>query len=92
LIALRPSIGALVSRACVLAEAAGVPAALAGLDELPADRVGAYQPYWAVRAHLLERAGMIADALAAYDMAVALAQSAAVKRYLLQKRARLAPS
>jgi len=86
LIALRPSIGAAVSRACALAEVAGADAALADLGALPADRVEGYQPYWAVRAHLLERAGREADALKAYDMAIALAQSAPVKRYLLEKR------
>jgi RNA polymerase sigma-70 factor (ECF subfamily) len=90
LMALRPSIGAVVSRACVLAEVSGVEAALGALAGLSEDRVAGYQPYWAVRAHLLERAGRTAEALPAYDMAIALAQSAPVKRYLLEKRARLA--
>lgn len=90
LIALRPSVGAMVSRACVLERLSGAQAALAALSELPPARTRSYQPYWAVRAHLLERAGLVGEALPAYDMAIALAQSPQVKRHLLDKRLRAA--
>ena len=87
LLALRPSIGAAVSRACVVESVRGSQAALEALASLPDALVGNYQPYWAVRAHLLQRDGKIGDALPAFDMAIALAESPAVKRYLAEKRA-----
>ena len=87
LIALRPSVGAAVSRACVVETMRGAEVALEALARLPDDLVRSYQPYWAVRAHLLQRSGKVGDALPAFDMAIALAESPAVKRYLTEKRA-----
>jgi RNA polymerase sigma-70 factor (ECF subfamily) len=48
--------------------------------------VSSYQPYWAVRAHLLQRLGKKPEALDAYDRAIGLAEDPAVREFLLQKR------
>lgn len=85
LLALRPSLGALVSRACALEPVAGAQAAIAALDTLPAESVAQYQPYWAARAHLLSRLGDGNAAHEARERAVALAHSPAVKRFLLRQ-------
>jgi RNA polymerase sigma-70 factor (ECF subfamily) len=45
-----------------------------------------YQPYWAVRAHLLQRLGRISEASAAYDRAIGLAEDPTVRKFLLKKR------
>ena len=84
LVALAPTVGALVGRAAALGEARSPAAGLAALAELPADTAHAYQPYWAVRAHLLARAGDLA-ARAAYATAVGMAEDPAVKAFLLAR-------
>ncbi len=92
LVSLRPSLGALVSRACVLEQVAGAEEALAALDELPAERTASYQPYWAARAHLLHSAGRREDASQALDRAIALAHSPAVKRFLVKRYLSVKPA
>ncbi|MBS81123.1 DUF6596 domain-containing protein [Variovorax sp.] len=82
LLALRPSIGAQVSLACALANARGPDAGLRTLDAIPPDEVANYQPFWAARAHLLAAGGARAAARQAYERAVGLASSAAVRTYL----------
>ncbi|MFP3907750.1 MAG: RNA polymerase sigma factor [Acidimicrobiales bacterium] len=67
LVDIAPTLGALVSRAVVVGETDGPEAGLALLDELDQTVGARYQPAWAARAHLLERAGddqRAADALA----------------------------
>jgi hypothetical protein len=70
-----------------LAEATGPEQGLAVLDAVDWDVVSAYQPYWAVRAHLLQRLERIADASDAYDRAIGLAEDPAIRQFLLKKRA-----
>ena len=84
LVALAPTIGALVGRAAARGEAHGPAAGLAALAELPAEPARSYQPYWAVRAHLLARAGD-PQASAAYATAAGLAEDPAVKLFLLAR-------
>ncbi len=48
--------------------------------------VSGYQPYWAVRAHLLQRLGKTSEAAEAFDRAIGLAEDPAVRQFLLQKR------
>ena len=55
-----------------LAEARGPEAGLAVLDGIDPDDVSAYQPYWAVRAHLLQRLGKTSEAADAFDRAIGL--------------------
>jgi RNA polymerase sigma-70 factor (ECF subfamily) len=85
LVAVRPSLGALVSRACALADALGTSAGLQALDALPAAAVASYQPYWAARAHLLAGAGNPAAARQARDRAMGLSGNAAVRAWLAQR-------
>ena len=49
--------------------------------------IKSYQPYWAVRAHLLRRAGRVDEALGAYDRAIGLTEDAATRQFLLRRRA-----
>ena len=43
--------------------------------------------YWAVRAHLLRRAGRVDEALGAFDRAIGLTEDAATRQFLLGRRA-----
>jgi len=81
-----PTIGRRTGYAAALAEARGAEHGLAVLDAIDQDAVAAYQPYWAVRAHLLERLGKGSESLFAYDRAIGLAEDPAVREFLLQKR------
>ena len=80
-----PSFGTRAGYAAAVAEAHGPAAGLAVLDSIDADTVSHYQPYWAVRAHLLEKVGKAAEASDAYDRAIGLAEDPAVREFLVQK-------
>jgi RNA polymerase sigma-70 factor (ECF subfamily) len=80
------ALGARVGYAAAVAEANGPEAGLAVLESIDADAVSQYQPYWAVRAHLLQRLGKTRGAADAYDRAIGLAEDPAVREFLLQKR------
>jgi RNA polymerase sigma-70 factor (ECF subfamily) len=69
-----------------VAEANGAEAGLAALDSIDSKSVADYQPYWAVRAHLLQRLGKTPESLEAFDRAIGLAEDPAVREFLLQKR------
>lgn len=80
-----------LNRAVALGEVNGAAAALAALEPVGRDRrMLDYQPYWAARGHLLERAGNAAEAHEALTMAAGLSTDEAVRRYLLSRIARLA--
>jgi RNA polymerase sigma-70 factor (ECF subfamily) len=81
-----PTIGTRTGYAAAIAEANGPEAGLARLDAIAVDDVSCYQPYWAVRAHLLQQLGKTTEALDAYDRAIGLAEDPAVREFLLQKR------
>lgn len=84
-----PSIGAAVSRAVAVGEARGAGAGLAALRGLPEESVRDYQPYWAVRGHLLARIGRPSLATEALEKAAGLTTDPAVRRYLRAKQANL---
>jgi RNA polymerase sigma-70 factor (ECF subfamily) len=86
LLRISPAFGTRVGYAAALAEANGPAAGLAILESMDLDAVPDYQPYWAVRAHLLQKLGKTAEASHAYDRAIGLAEDAAVRKFLLQKR------
>jgi len=86
LVLLAPTLGALVGRAVAIAEARAPEAGLEALDAIERSRVTSYQPYWAVRAHLLSRVGRVHEACEAYDLAIGLSEDAAVRRFLLERR------
>jgi predicted RNA polymerase sigma factor len=81
-----PTLGTRTGYAAAVAEANGAEAALVILDAIDLDVVSGYQPYWAVRAHLLQQLGRTLEALQAYDRATGLAEDPAVREFLLQKR------
>lgn len=79
-----------INRALALAEVRGPRAALDFLDQVISDpRINSYQPYWAVRANLLARAGCDAEARHAYDLAIGLEFDPAVRGHLERLRAAL---
>ncbi|WP_054310570.1 DUF6596 domain-containing protein [Mesorhizobium sp. 1M-11] len=92
LVEIAPTLGARVGRAAAIAEARGAEAALALLWELPKAVAATYQPYWALKAHLLARLGAIADALEAYDRAIGLSDDAAMRDFLIGRAGELASS
>ena len=56
------------------------------LDLLKDDpQLTAYQPYWAARAELLSRAGLLGDAAEAYGMAIGLESDPQLRNFLLAK-------
>jgi predicted RNA polymerase sigma factor len=81
-----PTLGRRTGYAAALAEAKGAEAGLAVLDAIEQETVSDYQPYWAVRAHLLELRGKDSEARDAYDRAIGLAEEPAVREYLIRKR------
>ena len=82
-----PTVGALVGRAAARGEAQGPSSGLAALDAIDPDAVKSYQPFWAVRAHLLRSAGHAREALTAFDRAIGLTEDAATRQFLLRRRA-----
>ena len=83
-----PTIGARVSHAAAVAEARDAKTGLALLDAIDAASVAGYQPYWAVRAHLLRAADREGEARSAYAHAIALTEDPAAAAYLVSRRDR----
>jgi RNA polymerase sigma-70 factor (ECF subfamily) len=86
LIRISPTLGTRTGYAAAVGEANGPAAGLATLDGIDPDDVSGYQPYWAVRAHLLQRLGKASEAADAFDRAIGLAEDPAVRQFLLQRR------
>ena len=80
---------AAVARAAARAEAVNAEAGLALLDRIDADSVASYQPYWAVRAHLLRELRLNREAGEAFDRAIGLSEDDAVRTFLLERRSLL---
>jgi predicted RNA polymerase sigma factor len=87
LVLVAPTVGALVGRAAARAEANGPAAGFTGLEEIDTDAVTVYQPYWAVRAHLLLRLGKASASLDAFDRAIELTEDTAIRNFLVRRRA-----
>ena len=85
LVRLAPTVGARVGQAAALAEARGAEAGLAALDAIPVAAIARYQPYWALRAHLLGALGRARDMAEAYARAIDLAEDPAARRFLAAK-------
>jgi predicted RNA polymerase sigma factor len=81
-----PTIGTRTGYAAALGEAHGAEPGLAVLDAIAPEAVSSYQPYWAVRAHLLQLLGKVPEARHAYDRAIGLAEDPAIREFLLEKR------
>jgi predicted RNA polymerase sigma factor len=80
-----PTLGALVGHAAAIAEAKGAEYGWALLESLPLSRVTNYQPYWALRAHLLKQLGQSLGASAAYTRAIGLVEDPAIRQFLLRQ-------
>jgi predicted RNA polymerase sigma factor len=85
LVQLSPALGALTGRAAAVAEVEGPEVGLSLLDRMDAIAIDGYQPYWAVRAHLLQKLNR-AEAVHAFERAIALSEDEAVRRFLLERR------
>lgn len=85
LIRVAPTVGAEVARAAALAETGGTEAGLAALVAVPAADVAGYQPFWALRGHLLGRLHRVDEAAPAYARAIALSEDPAVRGFLEEK-------
>jgi len=85
LIEVSPTLGARVGHAAAIGELDGPESALSLLCAIEAASVKAYQPYWAVRAHLLKRLGRQREAADAYDLAIGLTEDDAVRAFLLER-------
>jgi predicted RNA polymerase sigma factor len=86
LIRIWPTLGAQTGYAAALGEANRPEHGLAVLDAIDQKAVASYQPYWAVRAHLLQSLERSAEALDAYERAIGLAEDPAVREFLHKKR------
>jgi RNA polymerase sigma-70 factor (ECF subfamily) len=83
-----PTLGVYVGRAAAVAEAQNAATGLE-LLEIVSAQAEAYQPYWAVRAHLLAQLQRNTEAHAAYARALELSQDEAVRRFLTQRQSQL---
>lgn len=79
---------ALLNGLAARAQRDGAATALGGVEALAA-RLGAYQPFWALLAHLRAETGDAAGALAAFEEALARTDDPAVRAYLEGRRAGL---
>ncbi len=86
LIRICPTLGMQTGYAAAVGEANGAEAGLAILGRMELEAVSGYQPYWAVRAHLLQRLGKTSEATDAFERAIGLAEDPAVREFLLQRR------
>ncbi len=83
---LSPSVGAQVGYAAALAAAGRPEDGLYALDEITGALAERYQPYWAVRAHILRTAGDAASAVTCYERAIGLSRDAAVRSFLIDQK------
>jgi len=80
-----PGTGSLVGRAVALTQALDPAIGLAALEEIPAGRVGDYQPYWAARAHALQLLSRVDEANEAFTRAASLTDDPALRQYLFKR-------
>ncbi|WIG54394.1 MAG: RNA polymerase ECF-type sigma factor [Rhodanobacteraceae bacterium] len=86
LVRIAPSIGALVGRAAAVAQARDPQTGWTLLQQIPANAIANYQPYWALAAHLLECMHRTGEARAARERAVGLCEDAAMRTFLLRQQ------
>jgi RNA polymerase sigma-70 factor, ECF subfamily len=85
LVRIAPGIGSLVGRAVAIAQAEQPAAGFAALEQIPSDRTADYQPYWAVRGHLLHLLNRRDEAREAFGRAASLTDDPALREYLFQR-------
>ena len=86
LVAVAPTLGSRVALAATIGRLDGADAGMAALDAIEDEAISRFQPAWATRAHLLARAGRAADAILAYDRAIALTTEPPIRQYLIGRR------
>ncbi len=86
LLRIASTLGARVAQAAAVAETRGATTALTLLDTVDRAAVAAYQPYWAVRAHLLRHLGRANEARESYDRAIGLTEDPSIRKFLLDRR------
>ena len=86
LYALRPNPVVALNRSVAIAECHGSSVGLAALGEIDPASLDSYQPYHAARADLLARAGLHAEADAAYDRAIELTVNTVEREFLVAQR------
>jgi RNA polymerase sigma-70 factor, ECF subfamily len=90
LLALHPSVGAVIGYALATAYAHGKPTlGLEALQAVNESKRANHQPWWAAQAHLLERAGRPDEAVGAYAQALALTRSQTMRRTLTARQTAL---
>jgi RNA polymerase sigma-70 factor (ECF subfamily) len=89
LVRVSPTLGALVGRAAALANARDAQSGLVALEAIDSRAVLDYQPFWAVRAHVLAAVGQIEQAKSAYTRAIGLSEDRQVREFLIRARDRL---
>lgn len=82
LLDLAPSVGAHVGYAAALTAAGKAQDALRALERIDEKTAKRYQPYWAVRAKILDALGRLDEAATARERAVGLTQDPAVRAFL----------
>ncbi|PSN75726.1 RNA polymerase subunit sigma-70, partial [filamentous cyanobacterium CCP4] len=87
LVQIAPTLGAWVGRAAAIAQAYSPTQGLEALDNLPLNKIKTYQPYWALRGHLLAEVQQCDEARACYSQAIELSTDAAVRRFLTEQMA-----
>jgi predicted RNA polymerase sigma factor len=86
LVQISPTIGAQIGRAAALAQARDAHSAWKLLQEIPADAIATYQPYWALAAHLLTRMQRDEEARHARERAIGLCDDEAMRTFLMTRR------
>jgi RNA polymerase sigma-70 factor (ECF subfamily) len=90
LFALRQDPVVAMNRAVAVGELDGATAGLVALAALDADQLRSYQPFHAVHADLLVRAGRYEEAVVAYTRAIDLTANPAERSFLEAQRAKAA--
>ena len=86
LVRIAPTIGALVGRAAAVAQARDAHTGWQMLQQIPAEAVASYQPYWALAAHLLTQMQRRDEALVARERAIGLCEDEAMRVFLMRQK------
>ncbi|MEM9265729.1 MAG: DUF6596 domain-containing protein [Cyanobacteria bacterium P01_F01_bin.13] len=85
LIQISPTVGAKIGHAVAISETQGATQSLELLDTILTKKIQNYQPYWALRAHLLNQLGNRSAAQQAYAQAIGLTEDSAIRAFLMGK-------
>jgi RNA polymerase sigma-70 factor (ECF subfamily) len=85
LVRIAPGIGSLTGRAVALAQSGKPADGFAALEQIPADRIVSYQPYWAARGHLLRILDRKTEARDAFTRAASLTDDPALRDFLFKR-------